>query len=149
MKLYPKHIVKSVIKLLVLFKIIRCKFFFHKQIKPKIIKFSYRWVSSRRGVDIEDPDWQEAEKKLDRAWYNMGEGKTPYFYHSTFIFIYRHFLDLFSKSSCGQEKHIICWGIFYKVFPQNSKNDSRISQDKKAFSLCSHSLFHTLFIFQV
>ncbi|CAH2243092.1 jg14113 [Pararge aegeria aegeria] len=36
----------------------------------------HKWVSSRRGVDIDDPDWQEAEKKLDRAWYNMGEGET-------------------------------------------------------------------------
>ncbi|XP_045766491.1 pre-mRNA-splicing factor ATP-dependent RNA helicase PRP16 [Maniola jurtina] len=36
----------------------------------------HKWVSSRRGVDVDDPDWQEAEKKLDRAWYNMGEGET-------------------------------------------------------------------------
>ncbi|VVC94692.1 unnamed protein product [Leptidea sinapis] len=35
-----------------------------------------RWVSSRRGLDVDDPEWQEAEKKLDRAWYNMGEGET-------------------------------------------------------------------------
>lgn len=31
-------------------------------------------MSSRRGLDADDPEWQEAEKKLDRAWYNMGEG---------------------------------------------------------------------------
>ncbi|XP_045516306.1 pre-mRNA-splicing factor ATP-dependent RNA helicase PRP16 isoform X1 [Pieris brassicae] len=36
----------------------------------------HKWVSSRRGLDVDDPDWQEAEKKLDRAWYNMGEGET-------------------------------------------------------------------------
>ncbi|XP_041987375.1 pre-mRNA-splicing factor ATP-dependent RNA helicase PRP16 isoform X2 [Aricia agestis] len=35
----------------------------------------HRWASSRRGVDIDDPEWQEAEKKLDREWYNMGEGE--------------------------------------------------------------------------
>ncbi|CAH1638899.1 unnamed protein product [Spodoptera littoralis] len=33
------------------------------------------FASSRRGVDIDDPEWEEAEKKLDRAWYNMGEGE--------------------------------------------------------------------------
>lgn len=37
--------------------------------------YNFRFASSRRAVDIEDPDWEEAEKKLDRAWYNMGEGK--------------------------------------------------------------------------
>ncbi|CAK1586489.1 unnamed protein product [Parnassius mnemosyne] len=36
----------------------------------------HKWASSRRGIDIDDPDWEEAEKKLDRAWYNMGEGET-------------------------------------------------------------------------
>ncbi|XP_045450943.1 pre-mRNA-splicing factor ATP-dependent RNA helicase PRP16-like [Melitaea cinxia] len=36
----------------------------------------HKWVSSRRGLDVDDPEWQEAEKKLDRAWYNMGEGET-------------------------------------------------------------------------
>ncbi|CAH2091491.1 unnamed protein product [Euphydryas editha] len=36
----------------------------------------HRWVNSRRGLDVDDPEWQEAEKKLDRAWYNMGEGET-------------------------------------------------------------------------
>ncbi|XP_063535464.1 pre-mRNA-splicing factor ATP-dependent RNA helicase PRP16-like [Cydia strobilella] len=36
----------------------------------------HKWVSSRRGMDVDDPDWQEAEKKLDREWYNMGEGET-------------------------------------------------------------------------
>ncbi|CAH2039989.1 unnamed protein product, partial [Iphiclides podalirius] len=36
----------------------------------------HKWVSSRRGIDIDDPDWEEAEKKLDRAWYNMGEGES-------------------------------------------------------------------------
>ncbi|CAH0398582.1 unnamed protein product [Chilo suppressalis] len=35
----------------------------------------HKFASSRRGVDVDDPDWQEAEKKLDRAWYNMGEGE--------------------------------------------------------------------------
>ncbi|CAG4950933.1 unnamed protein product [Colias eurytheme] len=35
----------------------------------------HKWVSSRRGLDVDDPEWQEAEKKLDRAWYNMGEGE--------------------------------------------------------------------------
>ncbi|XP_013188412.2 pre-mRNA-splicing factor ATP-dependent RNA helicase PRP16 isoform X5 [Amyelois transitella] len=36
----------------------------------------HKFASSRRGLDIDDPEWQEAEKKLDRAWYNMGEGET-------------------------------------------------------------------------
>ncbi|XP_048487805.1 pre-mRNA-splicing factor ATP-dependent RNA helicase PRP16 [Plutella xylostella] len=36
----------------------------------------HKFVSSRRGLDVEDSEWQEAEKKLDRAWYNMGEGET-------------------------------------------------------------------------
>ncbi|KAG6465812.1 hypothetical protein O3G_MSEX015410, partial [Manduca sexta] len=35
----------------------------------------HKFASSRRGVDVDDPDWEEAEKKLDRAWYNMGEGE--------------------------------------------------------------------------
>lgn len=35
----------------------------------------HKFASSRRAVDIDDPDWEEAEKKLDRAWYNMGEGE--------------------------------------------------------------------------
>lgn len=35
----------------------------------------HKWVSSRREVDVSDEDWAEAEKKLDRAWYNMGEGE--------------------------------------------------------------------------
>ncbi|KAF9811226.1 hypothetical protein SFRURICE_002595, partial [Spodoptera frugiperda] len=35
----------------------------------------HKFASSRRGVDIDDPEWEEAEKKLDRAWYNMGEGE--------------------------------------------------------------------------
>ncbi|KAM3955822.1 pre-mRNA-splicing factor ATP-dependent RNA helicase PRP16-like [Aphomia sociella] len=35
----------------------------------------HKFASSRRGIDIDDPDWHEAEKKLDRAWYNMGEGE--------------------------------------------------------------------------
>ncbi|XP_052750066.1 pre-mRNA-splicing factor ATP-dependent RNA helicase PRP16 isoform X1 [Galleria mellonella] len=35
----------------------------------------HKFASSRRGLDIDDPEWQEAEKKLDRAWYNMGEGE--------------------------------------------------------------------------
>ena len=44
--------------------------------EAKINNYTYifRWVSSRRGLDADDPEWQEAEKKLDRAWYNMGEG---------------------------------------------------------------------------
>lgn len=35
----------------------------------------HKFASSRRGADIDDSDWEEAEKKLDRAWYNMGEGE--------------------------------------------------------------------------
>ncbi|CAH0760947.1 unnamed protein product [Diatraea saccharalis] len=35
----------------------------------------HKFASSRRGLDVDDPEWQEAEKKLDRAWYNMGEGE--------------------------------------------------------------------------
>ncbi|XP_028030585.1 pre-mRNA-splicing factor ATP-dependent RNA helicase PRP16 isoform X3 [Bombyx mandarina] len=35
----------------------------------------HKFASSRRIVDVDDPDWQEAEKKLDRDWYNMGEGE--------------------------------------------------------------------------
>ncbi|CAB3259563.1 unnamed protein product [Arctia plantaginis] len=35
----------------------------------------HKFASSRRAVDIDDSDWEEAEKKLDRAWYNMGEGE--------------------------------------------------------------------------
>ncbi|KAJ2944165.1 hypothetical protein O0L34_g18136 [Tuta absoluta] len=36
----------------------------------------HKFASSRRAVDIDDSEWLEAEKKLDRAWYNMGEGET-------------------------------------------------------------------------
>ncbi|GBP35318.1 hypothetical protein EVAR_20691_1 [Eumeta japonica] len=35
----------------------------------------HKWISSRRGPDVNDSDWAEAEKKLDRAWYNMGEAE--------------------------------------------------------------------------
>ncbi|XP_028174839.1 pre-mRNA-splicing factor ATP-dependent RNA helicase PRP16 [Ostrinia furnacalis] len=35
----------------------------------------HKFATSRRGLDIEDSEWEEAEKKLDRAWYNMGEGE--------------------------------------------------------------------------
>ncbi|XP_013172248.1 PREDICTED: pre-mRNA-splicing factor ATP-dependent RNA helicase PRP16-like isoform X1 [Papilio xuthus] len=49
--------------------------------KGKLYEYSsratpHKWASSRRVVDIDDPDWEEVEKKLDRAWYNMGEGET-------------------------------------------------------------------------
>ncbi|XP_026325030.1 pre-mRNA-splicing factor ATP-dependent RNA helicase PRP16 [Hyposmocoma kahamanoa] len=35
----------------------------------------HKFASSRRGVDVNDPEWEEAERKLDREWYNMGEGE--------------------------------------------------------------------------
>ncbi|XP_013134537.1 PREDICTED: pre-mRNA-splicing factor ATP-dependent RNA helicase PRP16 isoform X1 [Papilio polytes] len=49
--------------------------------KGKLYEYSsratpHKWASTRRIVDIDDPDWEEVEKKLDRAWYNMGEGET-------------------------------------------------------------------------
>ncbi|KAL0872222.1 hypothetical protein ABMA27_004619 [Loxostege sticticalis] len=35
----------------------------------------HKFATSRRGLDVDDSEWAEAEKKLDRAWYNMGEGE--------------------------------------------------------------------------